>query len=213
MIVTTIERTNAKLEAEALHLSWLRAVLDDVDAGFLVESLEHIAYVNRAYARLLGQEPDDLIGRHLTHVIATQDAARLIEYARQRSRFQPAPRDYDFAARHRDLSVVHLHASVSASWIRGRLVISTMARAYDRPALPRNSPDGSSGPHEALSRRETEVLEMILAGKRMKEIAFVMDVSPKTVSTHRNRLLRKLHLTSNRELFQYALRHELIDWS
>ena len=56
-------------------------------------------------------------------------------------------------------------------------------------------------------------MEMILAGKRIKEIALSLDVDSKTISTHRARLLRKLNLMDNRALFQYALRHRIIDWT
>ena len=54
---------------------------------------------------------------------------------------------------------------------------------------------------------------MILAGKAMKEIALALNVSPKTVSTHRTRLMQKLHLATTRDLFQYAVTQKLIDWS
>jgi GAF domain-containing protein len=64
---------------------------------------------------------------------------------------------------------------------------------------------------QLLSPREREILEGMLAGKRLKEIAFELDVSDKTVATHRFRLLRKLELRDNRELFLYAIRHRLID--
>jgi len=56
-------------------------------------------------------------------------------------------------------------------------------------------------------------MEMILGGKAMKEIGLALNISVKTVSTHRTRLMQKLHLTSNRDLFQYAVTHKLIDWS
>ena len=65
---------------------------------------------------------------------------------------------------------------------------------------------------ERLSRRELEVLSRILAGKGTKEIAVDLGMSDKTVATHRGRLLKKLNLHSNRDLFLFAVQHRLVDW-
>lgn len=70
-------------------------------------------------------------------------------------------------------------------------------------------PAGSNG-HQKLSPREAEVLSMILAGQRLKEIAAKLDISVKTVTTHRSRLLRKLGLEDNLGLYRYGIRHGLI---
>jgi DNA-binding NarL/FixJ family response regulator len=117
---------------------------------------------------------------------------------------------YEFFARRRDRSVIRLQAAVSAARVDGALVITTMVLPYEDPAAPVAAFDAVAS---RLSPREGEVLAMILAGRRTKEIAFDLDVSPKTVSTHRFRLLKKLNLTSNRDLFQYAVTHRLLDWS
>jgi len=63
--------------------------------------------------------------------------------------------------------------------------------------------------HELLSPREAEVMSLILDGKRMKEIAFALEISIKTVSTHHFRLLRKLGLPGDLALLRYAIAHEL----
>ena len=65
-------------------------------------------------------------------------------------------------------------------------------------------------PHTRLSRRESEVMSMILVGKRLKEIAATLDISVKTVTTHRSRLLRKLKLDDNLSLYRYGISHGLI---
>ena len=65
-------------------------------------------------------------------------------------------------------------------------------------------------PHARLSRRESEVMSMILVGKRLKEIAATLDISVKTVTTHRSRLLRKLKLDDNLSLYRYGIRNGLI---
>jgi DNA-binding NarL/FixJ family response regulator len=64
--------------------------------------------------------------------------------------------------------------------------------------------------HEALSRREFEVLRLIAAAKPVGEIAETLGLSVKTVSTYRARILEKMRLASNAELMQYAIRNHLV---
>jgi DNA-binding NarL/FixJ family response regulator len=65
--------------------------------------------------------------------------------------------------------------------------------------------------NQALTDRERQTLNMIIAGKTSKEIAEAMNVSPKTVDKHRTSLMRKLDTHSVAELIAYALREGLID--
>lgn len=58
--------------------------------------------------------------------------------------------------------------------------------------------------YKKLSSRETEVLNMLSAGKRNKDIAETLNINEKTVSTYKTRLLRKLDAGSLAELIQQA---------
>lgn len=60
-----------------------------------------------------------------------------------------------------------------------------------------------------LTPRERQVLQQIAEGKSTKEIAFSANVSPKTVETQRQQLMRKLKISSVAELTKYALREGL----
>lgn len=62
-----------------------------------------------------------------------------------------------------------------------------------------------------LSEREHSILLLIVEGQSLKEIAYQLDLSPKTVSTYRARILEKLGLDSNAALVQFALKNGLID--
>jgi DNA-binding CsgD family transcriptional regulator len=78
-------------------------------------------------------------------------------------------------------------------------------------ALAPFTPSGNGdGHHHRLSPREREVMNMILGGRRLKEIAANLDISVKTVTTHRSRLLRKLGIEDNLGLYRYGVRHGLI---
>ena len=65
-------------------------------------------------------------------------------------------------------------------------------------------------PHELLSPRELEVLKLVAGGLSLKEIAGRLDVSPKTVSSFRARVLEKMGLKTNADLVRYALEQRLI---
>jgi two-component system, NarL family, invasion response regulator UvrY len=65
--------------------------------------------------------------------------------------------------------------------------------------------------HEQLSERELAVLRGIGAGRSMKELAFALGISPKTVSTYRVRVLEKLGASSNADLVRYTMTHKLAD--
>lgn len=64
--------------------------------------------------------------------------------------------------------------------------------------------------HVRLSPREREVMEKLLRGNRLKQIAVDLDISVKTVTTHRARLLRKLRIEDNLGLYRYGIRNGLI---
>lgn len=63
--------------------------------------------------------------------------------------------------------------------------------------------------HERLSDREFQVLCGLGGGKLVKEIAAELGISPKTVSTYRVRILRKLVLDSTADLVRYVVEHRL----
>ncbi|MDP3251825.1 MAG: response regulator transcription factor [Hydrogenophaga sp.] len=58
-----------------------------------------------------------------------------------------------------------------------------------------------------LSNRELEVMQRIVAGERMSDIAEALHLSIKTVSTHKTRILEKLQLDSTAALIRFGLEH------
>lgn len=61
----------------------------------------------------------------------------------------------------------------------------------------------------SLTPREREVLQLVAEGKTSKQIASILDVSVKTVDTHRRQIAEKLNLHSVAELTKYAIREGL----
>ncbi|WP_333873017.1 response regulator transcription factor [Methylobacter sp.] len=62
-------------------------------------------------------------------------------------------------------------------------------------------------PHELLSARELVILRMLAQGRKVNEIAHDLDISSKTVSTHKVRLMQKMHIDSDVKLIQYTIAH------
>jgi len=65
--------------------------------------------------------------------------------------------------------------------------------------------EGGASPTDSLSDRELEILERIGKGEEVKEIARALNLSPKTVETHRAHIKEKLHLANARQVARYAV--------
>jgi two-component system, NarL family, invasion response regulator UvrY len=89
----------------------------------------------------------------------------------------------------------------------GRYVTPSLAEAL-AAQLAGDTPDA---PHETLSNRELQVLQLVARGKTLKEIAAELTLSEKTIGTYRTRVSQKLGLSTNVELARYAERHKLVD--
>lgn len=89
----------------------------------------------------------------------------------------------------------------------GRTYVSHAVAGQLASELVRGS---SAAPHERLSTREFEVFRLIASGKGVTEIAEVLHVSVKTVSTFRSRILAKTGFRSNADIIRYALANGLV---
>ena len=72
-------------------------------------------------------------------------------------------------------------------------------------------PGGTAATHESLSAREFEVFRLLAAGTSVTDIAARLNVSVKTVSSHKANLMQKMALQNQSELVRYAIRHDLAD--
>jgi len=72
-------------------------------------------------------------------------------------------------------------------------------------------PGSQAVPHENLSNREFEVLQLLVAGVSLTDIGTRLNLSVKTVSTHKTNLMQKMGLQNQSELIRYALKHGLTE--
>jgi DNA-binding NarL/FixJ family response regulator len=64
---------------------------------------------------------------------------------------------------------------------------------------------------ETLSDREFQVMRLIASGKALSEIAELLSLSDKTISTYRARLMEKMGMRTNAELTYYAIYNKLVE--
>jgi len=88
--------------------------------------------------------------------------------------------------------------------------------AYITPAVGEQlalsaMPRGDRPPHETLSDREFQVLRMLAEGASVSDIAARINLSVKTVSTHKARLMQKLGVGTTTELLKYAIEQGLTE--
>lgn len=82
------------------------------------------------------------------------------------------------------------------------------------PGIPRNVLQRlgqlERDPYQKLSTRERQVLQLIAEGKTNRAVAEVLELSTKTVDTHRTRLMRKLNIHDQTSLVKFAIRKGII---
>lgn len=139
---------------------WLRTIFEASHEGILVEDNERIHYVNKSYLRLFGyDDPEELIGQHISVVISPEDAERLLEFGRSRLRGEQLPSEYEFKGRRKDGSLIDVEASVSASNVADSNYITTMIR------------DITERKHaEILLDTQRQALEMVVGGSPLAEV-------------------------------------------
>jgi two-component system invasion response regulator UvrY len=86
------------------------------------------------------------------------------------------------------------------------------AEVAQKLSLAKLSGVDSELPFESLSKREMQVLMLIVQGAKNQEISDTLCVSPKTVSTYRHRLFEKLGVKTDAELTLMAIRHGVTEY-
>jgi len=89
---------------------------------------------------------------------------------------------------------------------KGKKYISNSLAQYMADHIENDYPHPG---YENLSDREFEVMNFLVSGRSISEIAVQMNLSVKTISTYRRRILNKLNLKNNSELIHYAIKNNL----
>jgi len=86
-------------------------------------------------------------------------------------------------------------------------VTPQIARGMEKSFINNPNPKGRA---KALTPRQREVVQLLAEGKSMKEVASVLNVTPRTVAFHKYRVMDELNLQSNAELIQFAIKSRIL---
>jgi DNA-binding NarL/FixJ family response regulator len=107
----------------------------------------------------------------------------------------------------KDSATTQLVAAIRKVAGGGAFISAEVAEELARSAMPR----GEGPPHSSLSDREYQVFQLLVSGKSVSDIGAQLNLSVKTVSTHKARLMEKLGLANQTELVHYAIKYKLVD--
>lgn len=184
----------------------MEVIAEAVDGESLLETLRH----NRNDIVLLdlnmpGVSGPDLIARLRAHwpkqpvlVLSMHDTAQIA------SRALKAGAD-GYVTKDSEPEV--LLAAIRKVAAGGRFISSEVAQKMALLATA----SGDLLPHNTLSDREFDVFKGLIKGLAVNDIAELLHISNKTVSTHKARLLEKMQISSVAELTRYAVDHQLLD--
>lgn len=122
-----------------------------------------------------------------------------------------------------DLAAEAFRAGASAYLLK-RSAVSELAtairevlqgRSYVTPLITEDLMGSLMHPAEhrstvELTPRQREVLQLLAEGRSMKEIASVLNLTPRTVAFHKYRMMEQLKVKSTAELVQYAVKHHIV---
>jgi DNA-binding NarL/FixJ family response regulator len=99
----------------------------------------------------------------------------------------------------------HLLDAIDAVSLHRSYFSQTVSETLITRAINHNSLGKSS-----LTRRESEVVQLVAEGSVNKQVAYSLDISIKTVETHRAAAMRKLNLGTTADLVRYAIRNQIV---
>ncbi len=90
-------------------------------------------------------------------------------------------------------------------------------RTYVTPLITRGRPldvflaEAAKPGAEILTVRQREVLQLLAEGQLMKEVADILQISPRTIAFHKYAIMEHLGIKTSAELVQYAVKHRLVN--
>ena len=91
--------------------------------------------------------------------------------------------------------------------LKGRVYVTPLiAREVLQSLMERPTQDDEL----SLTSRQREVLQLLAEGLSAKEVATVLNISPRTVEFHKYQMMERLNLSSSAELLQFAIKHGVV---
>jgi DNA-binding NarL/FixJ family response regulator len=110
----------------------------------------------------------------------------------------------------------YLLKSSAASELTQAIQMALKGKSYVTPQIARgmqkafiNNPRPKTG-DKTLTPRQREVVQLLAEGKSMKEVASVLNVTPRTVAFHKYRIMEELNIRTTAELIQFAIKSRIL---
>jgi DNA-binding NarL/FixJ family response regulator len=103
--------------------------------------------------------------------------------------------------------------SSAAQELKQAIQEALRGRSYITPLITRDvvgSLIQQGTPRHELTTRQREVLQLLAEGKSMKEVAAILDLTPRTVAFHKYRMMEQLRLKTSAELVKFAVREGVV---
>jgi DNA-binding NarL/FixJ family response regulator len=107
----------------------------------------------------------------------------------------------------------YLLKSSAAQELKQAIQEALRGRSYITPLIARDVVGAliePRTPRQELTARQREVLQLLAEGKSMKEVAAILDLTPRTVAFHKYRMMEQLRLKTSAELVKFAVRSGMV---
>ena len=195
IIDMAVQMARVAIEAKADD-ELLTTTFDDSRRALVVIDMDgYIVRANRAFAQLVGYEALELRGRPVSDVSDSADIRGLRDALL--ASHEPIAYDHRLRTRAGKLRWARCLVSLRGDKSGAPLYIVYVSKVCDTEASP----------VERLSRRERQVLELVVAGRTSKEIAGALHIAPASVDTYRSRIMLKLAIDDLPALVRFAIQY------
>jgi DNA-binding CsgD family transcriptional regulator len=167
--------------------------VESSDDAILSKTLDGtITSWNGGAEKMYGYSAGEMVGQHvstLAPVDLKEEVAEILEQIR------------------RGESVDLLHA-IRGAWLRPSYLAPFVTRSKTIVGSFMRGQSGQKHPLR-LTLRQREVLQLLADGRSMKEVAFALQIKPRTVAYHKYRMMDDFNLSSNAALLRFALRENV----
>ena len=176
----------------------LRTTFDNAPTAMIITDMElRIVRPNRAFAERLGYSVADLRAKPMAEITEGVDEQALVKELVAGEGLVLSDRRY----RTRDGRLL---------WARERSSVRRDASGKPRYVVTRVDQLSEADPLGRLSRRERQVLKLVVVGRTSKEIAARLHIAPASVDTYRSRIMLKLGVDDLPALVRFAIRHGVV---
>lgn len=109
----------------------------------------------------------------------------------------------------KDTSMSELLYAINTIYKGDNYFNKTISDTILKSVIDKSKKDSSN--NKSLTNREQEIVTLVVDGLTNKEIADKLCISIRTVDSHKNNLMQKLHLKSSVELVKYAIKNKIVD--